>query len=300
MTPDKFQELRSSFDQLLELSPEERVRSLEDISNRDAAQGAELRRLLEEQAHGTALLDRSPVESLSLPRLERRQLGPYFLERAIGSGGMGVVYEAMRVDGSFRKRVAIKILRRDLGSSRFLARFDSERQILGRLEHPHIASIFDGGDAPEGDPYFVMEFVDGVPITKYAETHQLTVSQRLDLFLQACDAVQYAHRNLTVHRDLKPSNILVTETGAIKLLDFGVAKLIEGETSAADGGPPPEALLSPVLPPPEQIPPEPASTSGDIFQLGILLYQLLAGAHPFEGKGMLAGKQLIKRSEEHT
>ena len=287
MTPDKFQELRSSFDQLLELSPEERVRSLEDISNRDAAQGAELRRLLEEQAHGTALLDRSPVESLSLPRLERRQLGPYFLERAIGSGGMGVVYEAMRVDGSFRKRVAIKILRRDLGSSRFLARFDSERQILGRLEHPHIASIFDGGETPEGDPYFVMEFVDGVPITKYAETHQLTVSQRLDLFLQACDAVQYAHRNLTVHRDLKPSNILVTETGAIKLLDFGVAKLIEGETSEADGAPPTEALLTPAYTSPEQIRREPASTSGDIFQLGILLYQLLAGAHPFEGKGRL-------------
>jgi len=155
-----------------------------------------------------------------------------------------------------------------------------------RLEHPHIASIFDAGETPDGDPYFVMEHVDGVPITKYAETHGLTVSQRLDLFLQACDAVQYAHRNLTVHRDLKPSNILVTEAGAVKLLDFGVAKLIETEAGTADA-PPTEALLTPAYTSPEQIRREPASTSGDVFQLGILLYELLAGEHPFQRKGRL-------------
>ena len=283
MTPEKFQQLRRSFEQLLELDATDRACALDEISKTDAAYGAELRRLLTEHARTTALLDRSPVEALRKRTGDGRQLGPYFIEREIGSGGMGVVYEAMRVDGGFRKRVAIKILRHDLSSKLFLARFDSERQILGRLEHPHIASIFDGGETPEGDPYFVMEYVDGVPITQYAETHELTVAQRLALFLQACDAVQYAHRNLTVHRDLKPSNILVTEAGAVKLLDFGVAKLIE--PAAAGDAPLTEALLTPAYTSPEQIRREPASTLGDVFQLGILLYELLAGKHPFEGKG---------------
>jgi tetratricopeptide (TPR) repeat protein/tRNA A-37 threonylcarbamoyl transferase component Bud32 len=286
MTPERYQELRRSFEELLELRPEERARTLQEISNRDAEFGAELRRLLAEHGRTAALLDRPPVEAFAHRKQEARQLGPYFLQREIGSGGMGVVYEAMRVDGSYRKRVAIKILRRDLSSKVFLTRFERERQILARLEHPHIASIFDAGETPDGDPYFVMEHVDGVPITKYAETHGLTVSQRLDLFLQACDAVQYAHRNLTVHRDLKPSNILVTEAGAVKLLDFGVAKLIETEAGTADA-PPTEALLTPAYTSPEQIRREPASTSGDVFQLGILLYELLAGEHPFQRKGRL-------------
>jgi tRNA A-37 threonylcarbamoyl transferase component Bud32 len=286
MTPERYQELRRSFEELLELRPEERARTLQEISNRDAEFGAELRRLLAEHGRTAALLDRPPVEAFAHRKQEARQLGPYFLQREIGSGGMGVVYEAMRVDGSYRKRVAIKILRRDLSSKVFLTRFGRERQILARLEHPHIASIFDAGETPDGDPYFVMEHVDGIPITKYAETHGLTVSQRLDLFLQACDAVQYAHRNLTVHRDLKPSNILVTEAGAVKLLDFGVAKLIETEADTA-AAPATEALLTPAYTSPEQIRREPASTSGDVFQLGILLYELLAGEHPFQRKGRL-------------
>src|ERR1035441_3997537 len=264
MTPERYQELRRSFEHLLELSLEERARSLEEMAKRDAAFGAELRRLLTEHGRTTALLDRSPVEVFGHRQEESRQLGPYFIQREIGSGGMGVVYEAMRVDGSYRKRVAIKVLRRDLSSKLFLARFGRERQILARLEHPHIASIFDGGETPDGDPYFVMEHVDGVPIARYAEAHGLTVSKKLDLFLQACDAVQYAHRNLTVHRDLKPGNILVTEAGAVKLLDFGVAKLIETEADTAADDPPTEALFTPAYTSPEQIRREPASRSAKI------------------------------------
>jgi tetratricopeptide (TPR) repeat protein/tRNA A-37 threonylcarbamoyl transferase component Bud32 len=287
MTPERYQELRRSFEQLLALGPQERAQALVEISRRDRAFGTELARLLTEQGRATALLDRSPLEVFGLGNEQRRQLGPYSIEREIGSGGMGVVYAAMRMDGSFRKRVAIKILRRDLNSRSFLARFGRERQILARLEHPHIASILDGGETPEGDPYFVMDYVDGVPITRYAEAHGLTIAQRLDLFLQVCDAVQYAHRNLTVHRDLKPGNILVTEAGAVKLLDFGVAKLMEPEAATAADAPATEALFTPAYTSPEQIRREPASTSGDIFQLGILLYELLAGEHPFERKGRL-------------
>ena len=283
MTPERFQELRRAFEKLLELGPAERERSLDEIAARDAGCGAELRRLLAEHARATGLLDRSPAEILTR---RERQIGPYLLEREIGSGGMGVVYEASRADRSFQRRVAIKILRRDLSSKLFLSRFDRERHILARLEHPHIAAIFDGGETPESDPYFVMELVDGIPITRYAETHGLTVAQRLDLFLQVCNAVQYAHRNLTVHRDLKPSNILVTAAGAVKLLDFGVAKLIETEAGGAEGAAT-EALLTPAYTSPEQIRREPASTSGDIFQLGILLYELLAGRHPFQKPGSL-------------
>ena len=287
MTPERFQGLRRSFEQLLELDADQRARLLQEISNSNPEESAELRRMLKEHARSTALLDHSPVELLAARAQRLRQLGPYFIQREIGSGGMGVVYEATRTDGSYQKRVAIKILRRDLSSRLFLSRFEQERQILARLEHPHIASIFDAGETPEGDPYFVMEYVDGVPITKYADLHLLTISQRLDLFLQACDAVQYAHRNLTVHRDLKPGNILVTDAGAVKLLDFGVAKLMETSDAAADDSPPTEALLTPAYTSPEQIRREPAATSGDVFQLGILLYELLAGRHPFQQEGRL-------------
>ena len=193
--------------------------------------------------------------------------------------------EAIRVDGTFRKRVAVKVLRRDLNPQMFLARFERERQILARLEHPHIASIFDAGQTPDGDPYFVMEYVEGVSITKYAETNALKISQRLGLFLQVCDAVQCAHRNLTVHRDLKPGNILVTAAGAVKLLDFGVAKLMETEMAVSSAPLTEALLLTPAYSSPEQIRREPVSTSSDIFQLGILLYELLTGSHPFEGRG---------------
>lgn len=305
MTPERFQELRRSFDELVELASQERVRALEQIQKSDPGFAEELRRLFQEYDRKTDLLDRPVVESLQRgagrqgtaaefsnldaagsmspeDRRELRQLGPYSIQREIANGGMGVVYEAVREDGRFRKRVAIKVLRRNLNPKLFLTRFDQERRILARLEHPHIASIFDGGDTPDGDPYFVMEYVDGLPITNYAETHGLTVAQRLDLFLQACDAVQYAHRNLTVHRDLKPSNILVTGAGAVKLLDFGIAKLMEAGSAATGEAPATEALLTPSYSSPEQIRREPVSTSGDVFQLGILLYEMLAGVHPFE------------------
>jgi serine/threonine protein kinase len=286
MTSDRFEQLRRSFEQLLELPPDERDQSLAEISRQDAALSAELRKMLKAHDEVTALLDRPILRSPEDLLADATQLGPYRLQREVGRGGMGNVYEAVRVDGNFSKRVAIKILRRDVGGGRFLGRFNRERQILARLEHPHIAGILDAGETEAGDPYFVMEFVDGIPITNYARIQSLSTGRKLDLFLQVCDAVQYAHRNLTVHRDLKPSNILVTSAGAVKLLDFGIAKLIEADQETADG-PPTEAVMTPAYTSPEQIRREPATTATDVFQLGILLYELLAGRHPFQPGGRL-------------
>ena len=287
MTPERFQEIRRLFDNLMDRDPRERTQALREISTSDPPLAEDLRRLLAEQARSTGLLDGPAVDALRKPSRPLRELGPYSIQREIGSGGMGVVYEALRVDGAFHKRVAIKVLRRDLNPHVFLSRFDRERQILARLEHPHIASIFDAGQTPDGDPYFVMEYVDGVPITQYAEAHGLKTAQRLGLFLQVCDAVQCAHRNLTVHRDLKPGNILVTSAGAVKLLDFGVAKLLETGAAGADAPLTEVLLLTPAYSSPEQIRHEPVSTSSDIFQLGILLYELLTGKHPFQGRSNL-------------
>ena len=289
MTPARFQEIRRLFDRLMDLNPADRATALAEIANSDPASGEELSRLLAEHARSTGLLNGPAIELRGGTARPLQELGPYSIRREIGSGGMGVVYEAIRVDGTFQRRVAIKVLRHDLNPHLFLSRFERERQILARLEHAHIASIFDAGQTPEGDPYFVMEYVDGLPITEYAETHRLKLAQRLGLFLQVCDAVQCAHRNLTVHRDLKPGNILVTTAGAVKLLDFGVAKLIENDEPGGGAAAPltDALLLTPAYSSPEQIRREPVSTSSDIFQLGILLYQLLTGRHPFETGGRL-------------
>ena len=287
MTPARFQELRHTFEQLLELAPPERGRSLQEISQRDPTMSDELRRMLAAHEDTATVLDSSPLQHLEDAAEAGVHLGAYQIQREIGRGGMGNVYEALRVDGGFHKRVAIKILRRELGAGAFLRRFNRERQILARLDHPHIAGIFDGGETVAGDPYFVMELVDGIPITRYAESHSLSIASKLDLFLQVCDAVQYAHRNLTVHRDLKPSNILVTPDGSVKLLDFGIAKLLENDPEHAAENPPTEAILTPAYTSPEQIRRQPATTATDVFQLGILLYELLSGVHPFQSEKRL-------------
>ncbi len=294
MTPEEFQHLRRTFERLVAVAGDERARLIQELSESDAVLADELNRMLAAYASRTSLLDQTATVPMEPPSVDFErsapvpagsQLGAYVLESELGRGGMGVVYQARRADGSFQRRVAIKILRHDRIDSSFLRRFHQERQILAQLNHPHIASILDAGQTPEGDPYFVMEYVDGVPISTYCEARGLTVDQKLDLFLQICDAVQHAHRNLTVHRDLKPSNILVTASGAVKLLDFGIAKLLEGEQDQAFE--PTAAILTPEYASPEQIRREPISTATDIFSLGILLYELLAGEHPFRRKGAL-------------
>jgi tRNA A-37 threonylcarbamoyl transferase component Bud32/tetratricopeptide (TPR) repeat protein len=286
MTREEFSQLRAKFEALLGEPPEQRSALLSDLSQSDPVLADELRRMLAAYASRTGLIDRPAADAvLGAPIASGTHLGAYRLDKELGRGGMGVVFEATRADGSFEKRVAIKILRHDHIDDLFLRRFEHERRILAQLDHPHIASILDAGATPAGDPHFVMEFVDGIPITAYCRTHNLKIRQRLDLFLQICDAVDHAHRHLTVHRDLKPSNILVTEAGAVKLLDFGIAKLLEPDSPA---GAETVALLTPEYTSPEQIRKQPITTSTDIFALGILLYEILTGEHPFRKEGQLA------------
>ncbi len=212
-------------------------------------------------------------------------LGPYRLVREIGRGGMGTVYLAERSDGEFVQHAAIKVLRPGLEGRESERRFRQERQILARLDHPGIARLLDGGTTAEGTPYFVMELVAGEPCTEYCDERQLGVGGRLELFLEVTTAVQYAHRQLVVHRDLKPSNILVTREGRVKLLDFGIAKLLEedpADTGLTSAG---RQVLTLSHASPEQIRGEPVTTASDVYSLGVLLYELLTGRSPYGPAG---------------
>ncbi len=212
-------------------------------------------------------------------------LGPYRLLRRIGHGGMGDVFLAERADDEFRREVAIKLVRPGLGDD-LVARFRHERQVLASLDHPNIAQLYDGGVAPDGRPYLVMEYVDGEPLGVSADGARLTVDDRLRLFLQICDAVDSAHRHLVVHRDLKPTNVLVSRDGTAKLLDFGVAKLLEPEGSSdAPVTRIGTRAMTPEYASPEQFLGEPTSTVSDVYALGVLLYELLTGVRPRELDG---------------
>jgi len=210
-----------------------------------------------------------------------RQIGPYRLVQEIGEGGMGIVYRAVRADDEYQKQVAIKLVKAGLDSKSSLARFKAERQILANLEHPNIARLLDGGTAM-GVPYFVMEFVEGRPIDEYCRAKDLSVEERLKLFCIVCSAVHYAHENHVVHRDLKPSNILVTGTGIPKLLDFGIAKMLEAESFGHTVDPTVTVMrmLTPEYASPEQVRGEAITPATDIYSLGTVLYLLLTGKRP--------------------
>lgn len=207
-------------------------------------------------------------------------LGPFTIESRIASGGMGTVYVAGRTDGQFAQRVAIKVVKRGLDTEELLARFGEERKILAALDHPNIARLLDAGITSDGRPYFVMEHVDGVPIDEYCDKNRLSVRARLEIFKQVCLGVQAAHQALVIHRDLKPSNILVTSQGAVKLLDFGIAKLLTpGTTSRVTADT--ERRLTPEYASPEQVEGGAITTASDVYSLGVVLYELLTGARPY-------------------
>ena len=210
-------------------------------------------------------------------------IGPYRLLRELGRGGMGVVYLAVRDDGAFRKNVALKLLLTEMVSPDFIQRFKQERQVVAALDHTHIARILDGGDAPNGMPYYVMEYVEGPPIDKYCDDNRLSLTNRIKSFQQVCQAVHYLHQNLIVHRDLKPSNILVSSDGVVKLLDFGIAKMVGAaamssqELTGAQGRP-----MTPIYASPEQIQGATLQPASDIYSLGVILYKLLTGRTPYD------------------
>ena len=286
--------VKDLFWELQALAPEARTRRLETHSASAQIRDYAMTLLAASESMGERF-DRPAIRGLfgdadpagilgqdSGATLVGRMLGKYRIVRRIGQGGMGAVYEALRSDDSYDKRVAIKTLWRGADSSVLLQRFRSERQILASLEHPNIARLIDGGTTDEGTPFLVMEMVDGITIDEYSDMHGLGITARLDLFRQVCAAVQHAHRNLVVHRDLKPSNVLVTPSGSVKLLDFGVAKLIDDPRSA---GTLTGAGLTPftrAYAAPEQLEGGVISTVTDVFSLGALLFVLLTGQTPFE------------------
>ena len=208
------------------------------------------------------------------------QLGPWRVLDVVGHGGMGTVYLAERADGQYEQRVALKLVRASAHHQSGSARFKAETYILARLSHPNIARVIDAGHTPEGSAYLVMEDVDGTPVTTHCDAHRLDVDERLRLFRVVCDATQHAHQSLVVHRDLKPSNILVSRAGEVKLLDFGIAKLLEPDHPLADQTMPEMRALTPAYAAPEQIRGEPASTAADVYVLGVVLFELLTGQRP--------------------
>jgi eukaryotic-like serine/threonine-protein kinase len=217
----------------------------------------------------------------SEPDPDDNLLGPYRMVQEIGSGGMGTVYLAERADGEYRKQVAIKLIKPNPGDRDLLRRFLLERQVLADLDHPNIARLLDGGTTKDGDPYLVMDYVDGVRIDQWCDDRNLQSRDRLQLFQKVCAAVQYAHERRVIHRDLKPGNILVTSSGAPKLLDFGIAKLLNPELPGNIAETTRAGLMTPAYASPEQVRGELVGQESDIYSLGVLLYELLAGRRPY-------------------
>lgn len=218
-----------------------------------------------------------------LPSLSGTRIGDYRIEREIGRGGMGAVYLAVRADNTFQKRVAIKIVKRGMDTDFILRRFRRERQILATLSHPNIAALLDGGSTDDGLPYYVMEYVEGLPINYFCDERKLALVERLKLVQQICAAIAYAHDKQIVHRDIKPGNILVTNDGTVKLLDFGIAKLLSAHLAADTVGETATAvrLMTPEYASPEQVRGLPVTPASDLYSLGMLLYELLMGRRPY-------------------
>ncbi|MDR3389377.1 MAG: serine/threonine-protein kinase [Rudaea sp.] len=283
-----WKKLSAALDAILDAPEEQRAALIADHCAGNTEVAAELERLLAThwRAESSGFLD-TPLAAAPADLLEKTawdpidsgRFGPYTLLNLIGHGGMGEVYLAERTDGSFEQRVALKLLPHP--TPNMLRRFRKERQILARLEHPHIARLIDGGIGPHEVPYFAMEYVDGTSITTHCVKQGLSVRELLALFLDVCDAVQYAHQNLVVHRDLKPSNVLVTTDSVVKLLDFGIAKILD----ASEGRDRQTTVhaFTPDYAAPEQIRGEPVTTATDVYALGVMLYELLAERRPPAG-----------------
>jgi tetratricopeptide (TPR) repeat protein/predicted Ser/Thr protein kinase len=282
MTAGRWSEVKAVLSGVLDADPSERPALLENLCGGDT----ELRTTVESLLAMESKIDR--LDTAALPgsvlwadALEKPpvEIGPYTVLREIGRGGMGVVYLADRADGEYRKRVAIKLITGARRDPSLEQRFRRERQILAQLEHPGIARLLDGGATASGQPYFVMEYVEGPPLIAWCEQQHLSVAARLALFLAICDAVAYAHRKLIVHRDLKPGNILVTSSGDPKLLDFGLARVVESDTDEVTlAGPTPMTVA---YASPEQIRGERQTVSSDVYSLGVILYELLTAHRPY-------------------
>ncbi|MEM1096798.1 MAG: serine/threonine-protein kinase [Bacteroidota bacterium] len=279
--PARWKEIDRLLDEALQQPPDQQAAYLEnaDVADdiREAARQALQAQLQEHFIDQPLAASASPSAAEALVG---QRLGPYRLGAVVGQGGMGVVYRAHRDDGTFEQTVAVKVVKRGMDTDAIVARFQREQQVLAALSHPNIASIYDGGTTPDGRPYLVMPFVEGQPITAYADAHRLSIAERLALFRTVCEAVHVAHQNLVVHRDLKPSNIIVTAEGTVQLLDFGIAKVLDAGAEQAFMTRTGVQVFTPEYASPEQITGAPITTATDVYQLGVLLYELLIGERP--------------------
>src|SRR6267143_2250679 len=280
---EKRQQINELFNSALERSPGEREPFLRQACGNDEALYAEVESLLSH--YDQCFLEGCPgSEILSFPSddMVGRQIGAYRLIQECGHGGMAVVYLAERADREYRKRVAVKMVKPWANNDEILRRFRNERQTLAALDHPNIVKLLDGGSTEEGLPYLIMDYVEGVRIDEYCDAHRLSIAERLQLFRIVCLAVQYAHETLVIHRDLKPGNILISKEGVARLLDFGIAKVLNPQWSPdvpltrTDWRP-----MTPEYASPEQVRGKPATNATDIYSLGVLLYELLTGHRPY-------------------
>lgn len=288
LTPIRVARLQELFERALTIPAVERVAFLDRESGDDETLREEVLSLIAAHESSTTILgralsfDRSLVHEVDASRWLGMRLGPWRVTRLIGFGGMGTVCEAVRADEQFEKRAAVKFLHAHARAPAAAQGFRAERQILASLDHPNVATLLDGGVTEDGQPYLVMEYIDGEPITAWADAQSLSRRARVELFLQVCAAVEAAHRSLIVHRDLKPGNILVTSDGRVKLLDFGIAQLL-GEVGVASGASDSDPTsFTPAYAAPEQIRAQPVTTAADVFSLGVVLFRLLTGRLPFE------------------
>ncbi len=289
MTPERWQRVRDLFEAALPLEPATRARYVAEAAADDTPLAEEVIRLLASDEKAAAFLSTPPGAVLqglapgeAGPVTVGRHIGPYRVLGEISHGGMGAVYRAVRDDDQYQKQVAIKLIRGGLGPDFVVDRFKAERQILANLEHPNIARLIDGGTTEEGWPWFSMECVEGEPIDRYCGSRDLSTKQRLELFVIVCSAVQYAHQRLVIHRDLKPGNVLVAQDGTPKLLDFGIAKLLSADRPERRATVTGFALMTPEYASPEQVRGDLVTTASDVYSLGILLYELLAGRRAYE------------------
>jgi serine/threonine protein kinase len=296
LTPEQWRNLSPYLDEMLELAPERRQPWLKSLHEKDEELASALESLLAEQQElqGEGFLEKS------LPRfsagLAGQTLGAYTLVSQIGQGGMGTVWLARRSDGRFERQAAVKFVSIALAGPAGEERFKREGSIVGRLTHPNIAELLDAGVSPGGQPYLILEYVDGMAIDRYCDQHKLGIDSRIELFLDVLAAVAHAHANLIVHRDIKPTNVMVTKSGQVKLLDFGIAKLLEGDGEMGaptllthEGG----LAMTPEYAAPEQLSNQPVTTATDVYSLGVLFYMLLTGKHP-AGPGPFSPAALIK------
>jgi eukaryotic-like serine/threonine-protein kinase len=280
----RWSEVKAVLARVLEAGEQERGTLLETLCGTDAELRHSVESLLAMEAEANAALrtEAAPGAALRAVPAAPETIGRYRVLREIGRGGMGVVYLGERADGEFRKQVAIKLITGTFRHPEMDQRFRRERQILAQLDHSGIARLLDGGATEQGQPYFIMEYVDGLPLIQYCDRNGLDIADRLRLFLLVCDAVVYAHQRLIVHRDLKPGNILVTADGIPKLLDFGLARALDAEGMAEEITVAGIPMMTPAYASPEQVRGEPYTVSGDVYSLGVVFFELLAGRRPYD------------------